>query len=59
MLESRSAYGWYGSEGGYTGETKPVDHEEQCWKTGNYTDSCDCDRCYHKHDCSGYDEDDD
>ena len=23
MLESRSAYGWYGAAGGYTGENKP------------------------------------
>ena len=25
MLESRSAYGWYGSAGGYTGENTPPD----------------------------------
>ena len=25
MLESRSAYGWYGSAGGYTGESDPSD----------------------------------
>ena len=25
MLESRSAYGWYGSAGGYTGENEPSD----------------------------------
>ena len=25
MLESRSAYGWYGSAGGYTGESSPSD----------------------------------
>lgn len=34
---------------------------ELCWLTGNYTDDCICDFCYHKFECSGseLDEDDD
>lgn len=27
---------------------------ENCWYTGNYTDNCDCEFCSHKHECSGY-----
>ena len=30
-----------------------------CWKTGVYTDSCICDFCEHKEECSGYEGDDD
>ena len=29
---------------------------EECWRTGNYTDLCDCEFCSHKHECSGYDK---
>ena len=28
-----------------------------CWSTGNYTDECDCEFCSHKHECSGYEGD--
>lgn len=27
---------------------------ELCWLTGNYTDDCICEFCYHKCECSGY-----
>lgn len=30
--------------------------EEKCWRTGNYTDECNCELCNHKHECSGYDK---
>ena len=30
-----------------------------CWETGVYTDSCICDFCEHKEECSGYEDDDD
>ena len=30
---------------------------ENCWYTGNYTDECDCEFCSHKHECSGYEGD--
>ncbi len=29
-----------------------------CWKTGVYTDDCDCEFCDHKHECSGYENHD-
>lgn len=37
------------------------DPNEYCWETGNYQDTCNCDLCFHKEECSGsgYDEDDD
>ena len=38
------------------GITQPND---VCWETGNYTDCCDCELCEHKHECSGYEKDDD
>ena len=31
---------------------------ENCWRTGRYTDECDCELCPHKQDCSGYEGDD-
>lgn len=30
---------------------------ENCWYTGDYTDECDCEFCSHKHECSGYEGD--
>ena len=30
---------------------------ERCWLTGEYEDA-DCEECPHKHECSGYEEDD-
>ena len=30
---------------------------EICWETGIYDDDCDCECCYHKHECSGYEND--
>ena len=35
------------------------DPNEYCWQTGNYTGDCDCEACYHKSECSGYDRKDD
>lgn len=32
---------------------------EHCWATGEYTDDCICDFCDHRHECSGYDHDED
>lgn len=29
-------------------------NNDLCWSTGNYTDECDCEFCSHKHECSGY-----
>lgn len=31
-----------------------MEPNELCWSTGNYTDECDCEFCSHKHECSGY-----
>jgi hypothetical protein len=35
------------------------DPNEHCWQTGEYTGDCDCEACYHKSECSGYDRKDD
>ena len=32
---------------------------EKCWLTGNFTGDEICDFCDHKHECSGYERDDD
>lgn len=32
---------------------------ELCWETGEFNDSCICEFCDHKEECSGYEEDDD
>ena len=38
-----------------TCELRILEHPtEKCWRTGNYTDDCDCEFCNHKHECSGY-----
>ena len=31
-----------------------MNENDNCWYTGNYTDKCDCEFCSHKHECSGY-----
>lgn len=31
---------------------------ENCWKTGEYTDDCDCFFCPYKYDCPDYDPSD-
>ena len=36
-----------------------IDHEEECWETGNYSDLCICEMCPHKDECSGYDKEED
>lgn len=38
---------------------KQMNPTEHCWATGEYTDDCICDFCNHKHECSGYDHDED
>lgn len=30
-----------------------------CWRTGNFTDDCECEFCEHKEECSGYEDEDD
>ena len=30
---------------------------EHCWRTGVYSDDCECEFCSHKHECSGYKDD--
>ncbi len=37
-------------------ETSTDARNEVCWETGIYDDDCDCESCYHKHECSGYKE---
>lgn len=34
-----------------------MNYNEICWQTGNYSDLCECEFCEHKHECSGYEED--
>ena len=36
-----------------------MDYNEICWKTGDYSDECFCEFCEHKHECSGYTDDND
>ena len=31
-------------------------NNEECWKTGNYTNGCNCELCLHKDECSGHDK---
>ena len=35
-----------------------TDPNEYCWETGDYLETCNCDLCFHKEECSGsgYDE---
>lgn len=33
------------------------DASELCWSTGTYNDSCICEFCNHKEECSGYEDD--
>ena len=37
---------------------KELNPEEYCWKTNKYLSNCNCEKCEHKYDCSGYEGDD-
>ncbi len=34
-----------------------MDATDHCWETGTYTDECICETCEHRHECSGFDDD--
>lgn len=36
-----------------------MEPSELCWQTRNYTDDCICEFYDHKHECSGYEDDED
>lgn len=36
-----------------------MEANEICFRTGNYTDDCNCELCEHKEECSGYEHGDD
>lgn len=38
--------------------TESVYPTELCWQTGIFTDSCECEFCEHKEECSGYEDED-
>lgn len=40
-------------------EATDVNPTEKCWQTGAYSDDCECEFRAHKHECSGYDGEDD
>lgn len=40
-------------------ELKMLINNDICWRTGIYSDSCDCEFCSHKDECSGYEGGDD
>lgn len=39
--------------------TDEVDYNELCYRTGHHMTMCDCELCDHRHECSGYEGDDD
>lgn len=39
--------------------TDDVNYNELCYQTGHHLTMCDCELCDHRHECSGYEGDDD